>query len=366
MSSFNFTKCKTAFSIAIAGLLFCGSSATAQECPYSKSQADSNSQAEANLQDEEGAMKLVAFQSGAKEADIVDTAVSAGDFTTLVAAVKAAGLVETLKGEGPFTVLAPTDEAFGKIPASAIDDLMKPENKDKLTAILKNHVIKGKAMASDVQGMKSATSIGGGELPIVVKDGTVMIGDAKVLKADIGCTNGVIHVIDTVLLPSAKAGSGNKAAGSGQKETAGSDKKMAKKKDIVDTAVGAGDFNTLVAAVKAADLVETLKGEGPFTVFAPNDAAFAEVPEATLAELLKPENKEMLQGILTYHVVSGIVTAADVAGLEEAETANGQKLKIKTVDGKVMVNGAEVIATDIMCDNGIIHVVDAVLMPSDK
>ena len=348
MSLLNFLNRKTVFSIASAGLVLCASVATAQECPYSKAQSD------------EGAIQLVAFQSGVKSADIVDTAASAGDFTTLVAAVKAAGLVETLKGEGPFTVLAPSDEAFGKIPASTIDELMKPENKEKLTAILTNHVIKGKAMAADVQGMKSAKTVGGGELSIAVKDGTVMIGDAKVVKADIACSNGVIHVIDTVLMPS------KKAAGSGAKKANGSGKKAAESKDIVDTAVGADDFKTLVAAVKAAELVETLKGEGPFTVFAPNDAAFKKVPEATLAELLKPENKEMLQGILTYHVVPGKVMAADVVEMDSAETANGQKLMIKTVDGEVMINGAKVIATDIKCDNGVIHVVDSVLMPSKK
>ena len=362
MSSKNFFNRKIIFSIASAGLIFCATTATAQECPYSKSHSD-----ELATQADESDTQLVAYQSGEKSAaksDIVDTAVGAGDFTTLVAAVKKAGLVETLKGDGPFTVLAPSDEAFGKIPASSIDELMMPENKEKLTAILTNHVIKGEAMAADVQGMKSVKTIGGSELPVVVKDGAVMIGDAKVVKADIGCSNGVIHVIDTVLMPGEKAaGSDKKAAGSDKKM---SDKKMSDKKDIVDTAVGAEDFSTLVAAVKAADLVETLKGEGPFTVFAPNDAAFEKVEEATLTELLKPENKETLQGILTYHVVPGKVMAADVVELESAETASGKKLKIMAKDGKVMINGAKVIATDIECENGVIHVIDTVLMPSDQ
>ena len=226
MSRINFTNYKAAFSIALTGMFLCTSTATAQECPYSKMQADGNTV----QQTDESSVQLVAFQSGDKmaaEADIVDTAVNAGSFTTLVAAVKAAGLVETLKGEGPFTVLAPSDEAFGKIPAEAIDELMKPENKEKLTAILMNHVIKGKAMAANVQGMNSVTTLGEEEIPVVVEEGTVMIGDAKVVKADIGCTNGVIHVIDTVLMPSGKSkGSGMKASGSGQKEMMDGGKKM--------------------------------------------------------------------------------------------------------------------------------------------
>jgi transforming growth factor-beta-induced protein len=134
-------------------------------------------------------------------------------------------------------------------------------------------------------------------------------------------------------------------------------------KDIVDTAVAAGPFETLVAAVQAADLVATLKGEGPFTVFAPTDDAFAKLPAGTLDDLLKPENKEKLQGILTYHVVPGRVMAADVVELESATTVNGKDLAIKVDDGSVMVDGATVVQTDIECSNGVIHVIDAVLLP---
>lgn len=134
-------------------------------------------------------------------------------------------------------------------------------------------------------------------------------------------------------------------------------------KDIVDTAVAAGDFATLVAAVKAAGLVETLKGEGPFTVFAPTDAAFAKLPEGTVATLLKPENKEKLVAILTYHVVPGKVMAADVVKLSEAKTVQGKAAKIKVEGGTVMVDGAKVVKTDIPCSNGVIHVIDAVILP---
>ena len=133
--------------------------------------------------------------------DIVDTAVSAGSFNTLVAAIQAAGLAETLKGEGPFTVFAPTDDAFAKLPAGTLDDLLKPENKDKLAAILTYHVVSGKVMAKDVMTMKEAKTVNGQSVMVSMEAETVMIDNAKVVNADIECTNGVIHVIDTVVLP---------------------------------------------------------------------------------------------------------------------------------------------------------------------
>ena len=133
--------------------------------------------------------------------DIVDTAVKAGSFNTLVAAVQAAGLAETLKGEGPFTVFAPTDDAFAKLPAGTLDDLLKPENKDKLAAILTYHVVSGKVMAKDVMTMKEAKTVNGQSVMVSMEADTVMIDSAKVVNADIECSNGVIHVIDTVILP---------------------------------------------------------------------------------------------------------------------------------------------------------------------
>jgi uncharacterized surface protein with fasciclin (FAS1) repeats len=133
------------------------------------------------------------------------------------------------------------------------------------------------------------------------------------------------------------------------------------KKDIVDTAVAAGDFNTLVTVVKAAGLVETLKGEGPFTVFAPTDAAFAKVPTDALNALLA--DKAALANVLTYHVVAGKVMAADVVKLTSAETVQGQTVSIEVKDGKVYVDGAQVVTTDIKASNGVIHVIDAVIFP---
>jgi uncharacterized surface protein with fasciclin (FAS1) repeats len=269
--------------------------------------------------------------------DIVDTAVGAGSFKTLVAAVQAAGLAETLKGDGPFTVFAPTDAAFAKLPKGTVADLLKPENKAKLQAILTYHVVAGTVKAADVVKLNGAKTVQGQQVDIAVKNGKVMVDGANVVKTDIETSNGVIHVIDSVILPADK--------------------------DIVDTAVGAGSFKTLVAAVQAAGLVDTLKGDGPFTVFAPTDEAFAKLPEGTIASLLKPENKDQLVAILTYHVVAGKVLAADVVKISSVKTVNGGSATVKVTDGGDLINDAKVVATDIETSNGVIHVIDSVLLP---
>lgn len=273
--------------------------------------------------------------------DMVDTAVCAGSFKTLVAAVQAADLAETLKGKGPFTVFAPTDAAFAKLPKGTVEDLVKLENKEKLVAILTYHVVPGQVLAKDVVKLTAAKTVQGNEVAIKVADGKVTIDNANVVKTDIVCSNGVIHVIDRVIIPTDKSSN----------------------PDIVDTAVKAGKFKTLVAAVKAAGLVETLKGEGPFTVFAPTDEAFAKLPKGTVESLLKPENKEKLIAILTYHVVPGKVMAKDVVKLTEAKTVQGSSVKIAVDDGKVSIDGANVVKADIDTGNGVIHVIDAVILP---
>jgi transforming growth factor-beta-induced protein len=276
--------------------------------------------------------------------DIVDTAVADGRFQTLVAAVTAAELVDTLKGEGPFTVFAPTDDAFAKLPEGTVESLLLPENKQALTDILLYHVVSGKVMASDVVNLEKAATVLGKDVAIKVDMGNVYINDAQVIITDIETSNGVIHVIDTVILPPAE-----EAAAPGT---------------IVDIAVADGRFNTLVAAVTAAELVNTLNGEGPFTVFAPTDDAFAALPAGTLDSLLLPENKQQLTDILLYHVVSGKVMAADVVGLTAAPTVLGKDITIKVEDGKVFLNDTvQVIITDIEASNGVIHVIDAVLLP---
>ena len=138
---------------------------------------------------------------------------------------------------------------------------------------------------------------------------------------------------------------------------------QAQNRDIVDTAVAAGQFKTLAAALKAAGLVDTLKGAGPFTVFAPTDEAFAKLPKGTVEDLLKPENKAKLTAVLTYHVVPGKVMAADVVKVKEAKTVQGGSLKVNAAGGKVMVDNANVVKTDIAASNGVIHVIDSVVLP---
>jgi uncharacterized surface protein with fasciclin (FAS1) repeats len=191
----------SSFRLALAAALVLPmvASAVADECPVAAAQkaqamAHAKAQAKAHVQ-------VVAFNADRK--DIVDTAVGAGSFKTLVAAVQAAGLVETLKGAGPFTVFAPTDEAFAKLPAGTVESLLKPENKEKLVAVLTYHVVPGKVMAADVVKLTEAPTVQGSKAKVKVADGTVMIDNAKVVKTDIETSNGVIHVIDAVILPPA-------------------------------------------------------------------------------------------------------------------------------------------------------------------
>jgi transforming growth factor-beta-induced protein len=280
-------------------------------------------------------------------ADIVDTAVANGSFTTLVAAVQAAGLVDTLKGEGPFTVFAPTDEAFAKLPAGTLEQLLA--NPEELKNILLYHVVPGKVLAADVltmNGKSADTALEGKQIGITIDGDKVLLNDsANVVATDVAATNGIIHVIDSVILPPADAA---------MAET-----------DIVDTAIADGRFTTLVAALQAAGLVDTLKGEGPFTVFAPTDEAFAKLPAGTIEALLK--DIPQLTNILLYHVVPGNVMAADVLGLDgqSADTAlEGSQIAIEVDGDKVTLNdNVQIIITDIQTTNGVIHVIDAVLLP---
>lgn len=269
------------------------------------------------------------------KADIVDTAVAAGKFKTLAAALKAAGLFDALKGSGPFTVFAPTDDAFAKLPAGTVEMLLKPENKDKLVSILTYHVVSGKVMSKDVTPA-SAPTLNGQQIDLKAEGGVTVDG-AKVVMADVAASNGVIHAIDTVLMPSDK--------------------------DIVTTAVDAGSFKTLAMLLDKAGLVDALRGKGPFTVFAPTDEAFAKLPKSTVEMLLKPENKEKLAAILKFHVVPGRVFAAAAAKGATAKTLEGHSVTTQSSAGKVMVENAHVLKADIDASNGVIHVIDTVVMP---
>jgi len=268
--------------------------------------------------------------------DIVTTAVNNGSFKTLAAALKAADLAGALQGEGPFTVFAPTDAAFAKLPAGTVETLLKPENKKQLAAVLTYHVVPGKVMASDAAKVTGAVTLNGQRLNINASDG-VMVDNAKVVTADIARSNGVIHVIDSVVLPSSK--------------------------NLVQTADAAGTFKTLIAAAKAGGLATALTGDGPYTVFAPTDAAFAKLPAGTVQSLLKPENKSKLASILKYHVVKGRVYSDQALAAGRATTLQGQPVTISVSGGAAMVNNAKLLSTDIDASNGVIHVVDSVLLP---
>ncbi len=287
------------------------------------------------------AMAVHNHEGGKKDyakTNIVETAKSAGKFNTLLAAAEAAGLVDTLTGEGPLTVFAPTDEAFKALPEGTVESLLKPENRDKLAAILKYHVVPGKVKADKVVGSDELKSALGQYLDVTVQDDAVSIAGANIIKTDIKASNGVIHVIDAVMLP---------------------------QPDLAETATAAGKFNTLLAAAEAAGLTDALKADGQLTIFAPTDAAFAALPEGTVEELLKPENSDKLAAILKYHVVAGRHLAADVITKDKIETLQGSEIKIAKKDGSVKVNKANITATDIKAGNGVIHVIDAVLIPSE-
>ncbi len=264
--------------------------------------------------------------------DIVDTAVDAGVFETLVAAVTAADLVATLKSPGPFTVFAPTDQAFAALPASTMEFLLAPENKDRLVEILSYHVVPGRLFADDVLAADELTTLLNQN--VVIDAANAQVNEANIINADIEASNGVVHAIDYVLIP---------------------------QPDIVETAIQRNTFQTLVAALTAADLVETLKSTGPFTVFAPTDDAFAALPEGTVESLLLPENRDQLVSILTYHVVPGRLYAESVLAADELTTVQGQALEIDASSG--LVNQSAILDVDIAAVNGVIHVIDSVLLP---
>ncbi len=230
------------------------------------------------------------------------------------------------------------------MPAGALEGLLA--DKQALTDVLLYHVVSGKVMAADVVNLESAPTVQGQAAKVTVANGEVMIDSAKVIITDITGTNGVIHVIDAVLLPPAEESMAEP---------------MAEGQDIVDIAVADGRFTTLVTALTEAGLVETLKGAGPFTVFAPTDEAFAKLPAGTLEGLLA--DKQALTNVLLYHVVSGKVMAADVVNLTSADTVQGQPVAISVDNGTVKINDAQVLITDIAGTNGVIHVIDTVITP---
>jgi uncharacterized surface protein with fasciclin (FAS1) repeats len=277
-------------------------------------------------------------QSQAQQKNIVETAVGAGNFNTLVAAVKAAGLVDTLSGSSQLTVFAPTDEAFSKLDPALVESLLKPENKDQLTKVLTYHVLAGRVNARDAYDLNSAETVNGQRLPLNFRGDGLQVGESMISVTDIQCSNGVIHVIDSVLIP--------------------------KLDNIPAVAQSAGQFNTLLAAVGAADLAGVLSGPGPFTVFAPTDEAFSALPAGTVETLLKPENKQKLIDILKYHVISGRVYDTDAVKAGSAATLLGRSIQVGLKADGITINDSKILSKNIDASNGVIHVIDSVLLPT--
>jgi uncharacterized surface protein with fasciclin (FAS1) repeats len=269
------------------------------------------------------------------EKSLPENLIAAGSFETLVAAVGAAGLVDTLLGPGPFTLFAPTDEAFAALPAGTVEGLLN--DIPALTNILLYHVVSGAEVVSE-EIVAGPVMMANGSPASLSVDSGVMIENANVIEADWMGSNGVIHVIDSVILPPA--------------DPAG--------QTIVENLVAQGNFSTLVAAVQAAGLVDTLNSAGPFTLFAPTDAAFAALPEGTVAALLN--DIPTLTDILLYHVVSGAQVLSTQVTAGPVTMANGSSATLST-DGGVKIDEANVTGVDWISSNGVIHIIDSVILP---
>merc|ERR1719445_2483438 len=287
--------------------------------------------------------------------NIVELAQSVDDLSTLVTAVVAGDLAETLSSPGPFTVFAPTNEGFAALPAGTVDTLLKPENKAQLVDILTYHVLPAAVKSTDLKVFQSVKTVEGKNLHVVRLGDQVRVGaslsDAdrkKVIAADNMASNGVVHIIDGVMLPPAKL------------EDA--------QPNIVELAQSVDDLSTLVAAVVAGDLVETLSSPGPFTVFAPTNEAFGALPAGTLDELLKPENKATLVDILTYHVLPAQVLSTDLKTFQSVKTVEGKPVHVIKYHGEVKVGPSvhdlkKVTGADNLASNGVAHIIDGVLLP---
>jgi transforming growth factor-beta-induced protein len=280
----------------------------------------------------------------AAEGDIVDVASGIDDFSILVSALQEAELVSALQGEGPFTVFAPTNAAFAdllsRLNITAEELLAHPQ----LSEVLLYHVVAGKVMSTDLSDGMMADTLQGEKLSIDLSNG-VMINMSNVTSADVEATNGVIHVIDKVLVPESFV-------------------LNPIENDIVDIALGNEDFSMLVSLLQQADLVTTLQGEGPFTVFAPTNAAFEDLLAAldiSASELMAQPD---LAKVLLYHVVPGKVMSTDLVDGMNAPTVNGETLMVDLSNG-VMINESTVVLADLEATNGVVHVVDSILVPSN-
>ncbi len=288
--------------------------------------------------------------------------------STLVTAVGEAGLVDTLNGEGPFTIFAPTNDAFAAIPADQLEAILA--DKDLLTSILTYHVVAGESLdAAELGEAGSAETVSGADLEFGA-DGTTVNG-VDVVCSDVSTANATVHIIDEVLLPpDMKAESGDEsmamapsgpACASVPMDGEGSFDGMAD--DPAATAASNNPvLSTLVSAVTAAGLVDTLNSEGPFTIFAPTNDAFAAIPAADLEAVLA--DTDLLTSILTYHVVAGeTLSSADLIELGSVATVNGADLQITDDNGTLVVNGVPSVCMDVPTANATVHIIDSVLMP---
>jgi uncharacterized surface protein with fasciclin (FAS1) repeats len=271
--------------------------------------------------------------------NIVQTARAAGDFTTLLSLLHATGLTATLAGPGPFTVFAPTDAAFAKLPQATLDALAA--DPATLKKILLYHVVSGNVSSSQAAAAGSATTVEGENVTFTATaGGGLEVNGSTIVTPDIAASNGTIHAIDTVLTPPSLAPA---------------------PKNIVDTAIAAGQFTTLVKLLHATGLDTVLAGPGPFTVFAPTDAAFAKLPKRTLDALAA--DPALLKKVLLYHVLSGTVLAADALKAHVATTLEGDRVFFSERCGALRVDNARIVTPDVLASNGVIHVIDTVLGP---
>ncbi|MGB9929332.1 MAG: fasciclin domain-containing protein, partial [Methanosarcina sp.] len=260
------------------------------------------------------------------------------NFLIMAGALNNSSVNDILSGQGQSTLFLPTDEAFGNLSEGTLEALL--QDPDAMESVLLNHVANGTLRSEDLANMSNVTTLRGNNLSINNTDLGLFVGDARVLQANVTANNGIIHVIDTVLIPP---------------------ELLTEQEDIIDTAASEGNFTTLLLALDAANLTDTLRGEGPFTVFAPTDEAFDALPNGTLEGLLN--NTTALQEILLYHVAEGRVTGPDVLNLTNITTLQGSQLPINVTNQGVFVGNAQIIVNDINTSNGVIHSINAVLIP---
>ncbi len=268
---------------------------------------------------------------------VLARAAASGKAGTFVAAVVLADLIAPLRGDGSLTVLVPTDEAFAKLPSATRQALFGPGGTEKLRALLKYHVLAHRVLAKQITGDPRPKTLTGERWTVASNDRGIAINKATVVEADVLARNGVIHFIDAVLQPPAP--------------------------DLLTLTEKAEHFGVLLEALTAAGLDDTLRRDGPFTVFAPTDEAFMALGNGTLASLLEKSNRAKLREILKYHVVAGKITARDAVVAGEARTLQGGPVSVSIKGGKLKIGPANATATDLEASNGIIHVIDRVLIP---